>query len=142
MTYDERYKTKKQVMDRVMELILELSEKQTLELLEYLDSKRKKRHRTAKRKECATTVYFATSDRIYKSDIRDISKTGVFINTTDTFCVGQELLMTFSFPGFGKSFNFNGTVVRGTRQGIGVQFTGLTQDQDKILEDILTCVCG
>ena len=142
MTEEETYKTRKEVMDRIMEMIHELNEKQKLDLLDYLEHTREKRQRTAERKRCATTVYFATSDRIFKSDIRDISKAGVFIKTNYPFCVGQELLMTFSFPGFNKSFNFSGVIVRGTKSGIGVQFTGLDNEQEQILEEILTYLCG
>jgi Tfp pilus assembly protein PilZ len=129
--------TKNEIVDRLLELILQLDEEEKLELLNELESGKRKRERTAVRKPCAIAVYFATDEKIFKSEVRDISKAGVFIKNVGSFCVGQEILMTFSFPGFGESFNFKGTIVRGDHEGIGVKFEDLTPEQEKILDAIV-----
>ncbi len=129
--------SKNEIVDRLMELILQLDEDQKRELLHELESGKQKRERNAVRKTCAMAVYFATEERIFKSEVRDISTSGVFIRHAGHYCVGQEILMTFSFPGFGESFNFKGIIVRGDKDGVGVKFVDLAEEQKKILNAIV-----
>ncbi len=61
-------------------------------------------------------VEFSIQGQFYYGLIKSVSKGGVFIETTGTFSVGQEI----SFY-FGKE-NMDGTIIRVEPQGIGVKF--------------------
>ncbi|MDM8551267.1 PilZ domain-containing protein [Desulfobacterales bacterium HSG2] len=74
------------------------------------------------RKPCSIIVDYATQDRSFRDYIRDISKGGVFIETTNFFSAGQEFIMTFSIPNQEKPFRFVGEVVRINERGVGVKF--------------------
>jgi Tfp pilus assembly protein PilZ len=64
-------------------------------------------------------VEFSVQGRFYDGMIKNISKDGVFIETTGVFSVGQEI----SFY-LGKE-NMDGTIIRVEPQGIGVKFEKL-----------------
>ena len=65
------------------------------------------------------------------------SGTGVFIETNESFPVGQELLMTFSFPDRDDSFKISGEISRTTPQGIGVKFKYQSQILKDVIEDFV-----
>ncbi len=62
------------------------------------------------------SVDFSVQGRFYDGLITNISKGGVFIKTSGTFSVGQEISLFF-----GKE-NMDGTIIRVEPQGIGVKF--------------------
>ena len=62
-------------------------------------------------------------NRIYF--IPNISDDGIFIQTDGEFHMGQQIIMSFSHPGFEKDVTVNGKVVSGDDQGIGVKFDEL-----------------
>ncbi len=61
-------------------------------------------------------VDFSVKGRYYDGVITNISKGGVFIKTSGTFSVGQDISFNF-----GKE-NMDGTIVWVHTQGIGVKF--------------------
>ncbi len=61
-------------------------------------------------------VDFSVRDRFYDGVIKNISKGGVFIKTSGTFSVRQEISLFF-----GKE-NIDGAIIRVEPQGIGVKF--------------------
>ncbi len=56
--------------------------------------------------------------------IRDVSKSGVFIETEMSFSIGQNVSMTYQSPSFGER-NRIGKVVWISPKGIGVKFEKL-----------------
>lgn len=97
---------------------------------QYPDDKdaEKRRH---PRKPCSIMVDYATQDRAFKDYIRDISKGGVFIETSNFFDLGQEFIMTFSVPSQSKPFKFIGEVVRTDKRGVGVRFKKNVSTEDR-----------
>ena len=110
------------VTDRLISLILELSEDQQRALLAELELKLSKERRRHVRESFVTVVDFASEDRSYREFIQDISEGGVFIQSSGAFSVGQEVLLTFPFPDLHKHIKIAGRIVRATDAGIGVQF--------------------
>ena len=110
------------VTDRLIYLILEMPEEQQEALLAELESKLSKERRQHIRKSFVTVVDFASEDRAYREFIQDISEGGVFIQSSGSFSVGQEVLLTFPFPELHKFIKIAGRIVRATEEGIGVQF--------------------
>jgi len=60
-------------------------------------------------------------DRIFKVWIKNISRSGVFIDITTSFSVGQDISMTYDSPKFSMKKK-TGKIVRITSDGIAVKF--------------------
>lgn len=105
---------------QLLKSITNLSEKEQrllLGFLEYRSFKNRKHHR----KPYFMAVDYATGNRAYRDFIRDISSSGVFIETRRRFLAGQEIIMSVLFPN--RSYQIiTGEVVRITPHGIGVRF--------------------
>ncbi len=135
MTDSDGQSDKDGVMDRLMELIREMPDAQRNNLLDRLEDKPRKREHV--RKECLITAHYAIQDRIYKGSIHDISRSGVFIETRETFYIGQKAVMTFSFNANKISFMLAGQIARCAPDGIGVLFNPLTSDQEDELRKMV-----
>ncbi|MFC1489420.1 PilZ domain-containing protein [Thermodesulfobacteriota bacterium] len=115
--------------------IPEDEQKNLVKQLEEMIQKRGSRKYT--RKTCLINVDYAVGGRVFSNYIQDISTTGVFIETSESFPVGQEVLMTFSFPDREDSLKIDGEISRITPQGIGVRFNYKSQIQKDVLEDLV-----
>jgi Tfp pilus assembly protein PilZ len=104
----------------LLKSITNLSEKEQRILLKFIEDKciKKRKHH---RKPYFMAVDYATGNRAYRDFIRDISSSGVFIETRRRFLAGQEIIMSVLFPN--RSYQIiTGEVVRITPHGIGVRF--------------------
>ncbi len=88
---------------------------------------------------CYLMVDFATGGKAYRSCIRDISASGVFIETTDSFESGQELSLCFTLSESNEMlpFKISGKVARIYSDGIGVQYENVTDYQRDIISALL-----
>ena len=109
-------------MDRLIEIIANMTEEEQQELLAELENRRIKRARKSSREERLLTVNFAARGRAYQNFIQDISLEGVFIETKEPFATGDDLLLTISYARDQRPFKIEGTIVRVTDSGIGVKF--------------------
>jgi Tfp pilus assembly protein PilZ len=107
---------------RLFELITDMDPEEQMNLLEELEKKQTRRTRKHKRRNTNMTVYYATHDRAYRDVIQNISPTGVFIETSEPFNVGQEILLNFTPTRQAEPVKVRGQVVRITDEGIGVKF--------------------
>ena len=119
------------VTDRLISLAMELSEEQQKTLLEELESKLSKEGRRHTRKPFITVVDFASQGRAYREFIKDISGSGVYIQTSRPFSVGQDVVLTFPFPDSSKHVKITGRIIRVDDTGIGVQFN-MTSSLDEL----------
>ena len=110
------------ITDRLISLVMEFSKEQQEALLEELESKLSKERRHNTRKPFMTVVDFASQDRVYREFVQDISGTGVYIQTSGSFSVGQDIVLTFSCPDSQKHVKITGRIARVADSGIGVQF--------------------
>lgn len=125
---------KDNITTHLLKLVVSIPEDQQETLLEQLkDMIQQQGDRKHPRKPCLITVDYAVRGRAFSNYIQDISPTGVFIETSESFPVGQEIIMSFSFPEREDSFKISGEIARITPEGIGVKF----KYQSQILEDII-----
>jgi len=110
------------VADRLISLVMELSEEQQETLLKELELKLSKERRRHTRKPFITVVDFASQGRAYREFIKDISGSGVYIQTSRPFSVGQDVVLTFPFPNSQKHVKITARIARVNDAGIGVQF--------------------
>ncbi len=92
------------------------------------------------RKGFLTIIDYNVGDRYYKDFIQDISGSGVFIKTFQTFSVGQTILMTFMSPDNQKPFRINGEIIRSHEDGIGVKFKIESQVQELVLKSFVDMI--
>jgi len=154
------------IIPRIFELINDLTEEEQLDLLKQLlknninthlfklvvtipedeqeilvkqleEMIRKRGDRKYARKSCLINVDYAVGGRAFSNYIQDISTTGVFIETNESFPAGQELLMTFSFPDREDSLKIDGEISRITPEGIGVRFNYQSQIQKDVVKELV-----
>ena len=88
---------------------------------------------------CFIQVDFAAGGKAYRSCIRDISASGVFIETGDSFKPGQDIALCFSLNESSEmlAFKLKGKVRRVYPDGIGVQYVDMSQYQRDILNTLI-----
>ena len=117
----------------IFKLVIDMTDEQQMLLLDALEKRapkgESKDRRGHARKPCIIPLDYKVNRRSFKGYILDISAFGVFIETSDYFFSGQEILMVFSVPNYQKPLKLTGEIVWSSQQGIGVKFTHLTQHQ-------------
>ncbi len=81
-------------------------------------------------------VEYDTEDGSYRSFVQHISVDGVFIETGESFAVGQDLLLAFSVEDDASSFMVNGKVVSRGEKGIDVEFENLTPEIQEMIKHL------
>ncbi len=110
------------VTGRLISLVLELPEEQQKTLLAELELKRSNERRRHTRKSFITVVDFVSQGRVYREFVQNISGSGVYIQASGSFSVGQEVVLTFSFRDAQKHARITGRIARVADTGIGVEF--------------------
>ena len=123
MTAEEKeFKKYSTLIYRLFNIVLSLSEEQQHALLKHAEKMFFEEKRIDPRKLCNIPVYYANFDHIYSNYIKNISRSGLFIETRRSLSVGEEISMTFRLKGFENPVKIRGKVARATRSGIGVEF--------------------
>ncbi len=129
---------KDNITNHLFKLVVSIPEDQQETFLKQLEVMvQQQGDREHQRKACFITVDYAVEGRVYTNYIQDISPTGVFIETSESFSVGQETLMTFSFPEREDSFKMTGEISRTTAEGIGVKFKYESQVLHEVIKDFV-----
>jgi Tfp pilus assembly protein PilZ len=121
-------------------LIDDMSDAKMRQLLKELEERQNKEQRKYDRKDFLTIIDYNVGDRNYRDFIQDISGSGVFIKTSQTFSVGQTILMTFMSPDNQKPFRINGEIIRVHTDGIGVKFKIESQVQEAVLKSLVDMI--
>ena len=96
------------------------------------DTDRKDRRKHG-RKDCLINVNFNVRGKKFSSYILDISSSGAFIETGESFTTGLKMLLRFSSPETREPLNLIGQIIWSAPRGVGVKFHHLTKDQTQIL---------
>jgi len=111
------------ITTRLVDLILKMSVKDRQTLLNELEEKYKKGNREFSRKDYKNEVDFVLNERIFRGFIQNLSASGMFIETSESFSEGQRIILTFELPEPGEHIKVSGKIVRlipGV--GFGVKF--------------------
>ena len=125
------------VIPKLFQIILNLPEEKQLALLRHGEEQMEKEKRVFIRKSCSIPVSYATYDRVYTNTIKNISQRGVFIETQRPLFVGEELILSFSMPGFGKPLKIKGEIVQVSRSGIGVEFKKMSPYVEEMIAKLI-----
>jgi Tfp pilus assembly protein PilZ len=140
-TKDQKIKQYNVRISELIKLILSLNEEHQEALLKKgkeLLSKEKR----APRKSCKIPVKYKTFDRVYSDQIKNISQSGVFIETRRPIFVGEEILMDFKIEGVNKTLKINGKVVHASSRGVGIEFQNVDPTISQVLPAILDLIEG
>lgn len=115
-----------EVTSRLLNMILEMSMEEQLDLLKQLDATGYggvRRHVRTRLKTPWAVFFDPETDKAPSVDyIRDISRCGMFIETSRSFSVGEKITVRFEVPSSRKSYKILGEVVRSREKGLGVKF--------------------
>ena len=125
------------VIPKLFQIILNLPEEKQSVLLQYAEELLIKERRAFIRKTCSIPISYATYDRVYSNTIKNISQRGVFIETKRPLFVGEELILSFSMPGFGKALKVRGEIVQVSRSGIGVEFQNMSPYVEEMIAALI-----
>jgi len=125
------------VIPKLFQIILNLPEEKQSVLLQYAEELLIKEKRAFIRKTCSIPISYATYDRVYSNTIKNISQRGVFIETKRPLFVGEELILSFSMPGFGKALKVKGEIVQVSRSGIGVEFQNMSPYVEEMIATLI-----
>lgn len=89
------------------------------------------------RKPCLIPVNYTIQEQTYESYILDISTVGVFIETNESFSVGDEMVLSFSVPDYQQTLKLSGIIVWIGHQGIGVKFKNLSPYQEDMIKSFI-----
>ena len=99
-----------------------------------------KERRQYDRKDFLRIIDYNVEDRYYRDFIQNISESGLLIKPSQTFSVGQKILMTFMSPDYQKPFKINGEIVRVNSDGTGVRFKLESQDQKESIMSLMDMI--
>ena len=104
--------------------------------VEHTEAWQRLQRRERSRKSCLMLVDYATLDRAYKDCIRDISVSGLFIETRTSFSIGQKIILTFSSSNYERPIKITGNIARTGPRGIGVKFKTEHQDLEAMIKSL------
>ena len=111
------------ITSRLVDLILKMSAKERQDLLNELEEKYKKGKREFSRKDYEKEVDFVLNERIFRGFIQNLSSSGMFIETSESFSEGERITLTFELPVPGEHIKVSGKIVRLIPMvGFGVKF--------------------
>jgi len=135
----------KELMGSISELIANGSEEQKRTILELLENQRllelledwrNGERRKAERKPFSLSVQYATEHEILTDFPRDISSGGMFIETSASLPVGQQLTLTFTPPKGKTPIKVTAEVVWAGPGGVGVRFKAASKELGRMIKKL------
>jgi Tfp pilus assembly protein PilZ len=106
-----------------------MSEEKQMELLTYLSEKT----RRFPRRKCVMAVDCEAKGSTSRDYVLDVSRGGVFLETTRLLCIGEKVRLTFTPQNIKKPLEITGEVVWQNIHGVGIEFDAAQPGQDKLL---------
>ena len=123
----------------LLKMAIDMSNEQRFIFMKHLEEMQPKAaqpdRRAHTRKDCLINVKFKIRGQRFSSYILDISRSGAFIETTESFANGLKMLLRFSSPEDRKPLNLIGEIVWSDPRGVGLKFHHLTKDQGRLLKN-------
>jgi Tfp pilus assembly protein PilZ len=122
----------------LLKMCVDMSKEQRFIFMKHLEEmqseKDKPDRRAHARKNCLINVCFTIRGQKFSSYILDISRSGAFIETGESFSSGLKILLQFSSPEDRQPLKLIGEIVWADPRGIGIKFHHLSKDQLQILK--------
>ncbi len=125
------------MIDEIIRRVHNLTPEQQKDTLEHLKSIQASGSRRHLRRETTIEIDAVVGDRLIQSDIRNISGSGVFINTKEKIDPDNGVRVVFLFPGQDRPFKLQGRITRVEKAGIAIQFEEVSPYFQKILDGVI-----
>ena len=126
--------SKQQIITQIDEILEEMSRERLLVLLKQLQKTPSRWKRKYPRHTCSISVDFDTLDYSIEKPIKNISASGAYIEAEEPFSIGQQVVIWLEMPGRRMApLKITAKVARRDRNGVGVKFENLTDQQKKYL---------
>jgi Tfp pilus assembly protein PilZ len=123
----------------LLKMAIDMSNEQRFIFMKHVEEMQPKAEqpdrRAHTRKNCLINVNFKIRGQKFSSYILDISRSGAFIETSESFSSGLKMLLRFSSPEDRKPSNLIGEIIWCDPRGVGVKFHHLTEDQGWLLKN-------
>ena len=122
----------------LVKMAIDMSSEQRFIFMKHLEEMqtetKKEDRRKQARKDCLINVNFKIRGQKFSSYILDISTSGAFIETGESFAGGLKMLLKFSSPENRQTLNLIAEIIWADSRGVGVKFHHLTKDQAQVLK--------
>ena len=112
----------------LLKTAIDMSNEQRFIFMKHLEEMQsepdKKERRNHGRKDCLINVNFKIRGQKFSSYILDISSSGAFIETSESFASGLKMLLNFSSPETRKPMDLIGEIVWADPRGVGIKLLG------------------
>jgi len=125
------------MQDEIIKRVRDLTEDQQKEILEILKTWQAGKQRDYQRLEKKTDIDVVVGDRVIQTDIKDISASGIYINTSGKFETNKSVRVVFSVPGIDRPFKLKGMIVRVEQDGLAIKFKNITPYFKNLLDDVI-----
>jgi hypothetical protein len=124
---------KDSLANQIIKRIIDMSDNQRLILMKHLEEIASGTNngdkRRQPRKDCLINVNMMLQGPNYNSYILDINQYGAYIETSESFAVGQQMKLTFASPDSRKPLDVTGEIIRKDNQGVGIRFRNLSDNE-------------
>ncbi len=118
----ERIVDDTRITARLIDLVCDMTTAQQIDLLRQLDGGPYRHARAGRRRKRTIRVDYDVDNLLRQDVITDISKMGVFIETSTAPAVGQKIRLSISLAEDKRPVRLTGRVVRSTSKGFAVAF--------------------
>lgn len=125
------------MLNEIVKRIRNLSIDQQRDVLSFLESFYGDENRGCARRKVNLDIDATAGDKIIQANTEDISASGVYINVTGRFNLGQKATVVFRVPGQNTPFKIKGELVRVESSGIAIEFKDINPYFKKILDDAI-----
>jgi hypothetical protein len=124
---------KDSLANQLIKRIIDMSDNQRLVLMKHLEEIASGTNngdkRRQPRKDCLINVNMRLQGPRFNSYILDINQYGAYIETNETFDVGQQMKLTFASPNSREPLDITGEIIRKDGQGVGIRFQNLSNNE-------------
>lgn len=124
-------------LDEIIRRVKNLDSEQQEDILNMLRDWQAGKQREYPRRETSAEIDVVVGNRVIQTTTRDMSASGIFINTSGRFETDKTVRIVFSVPGYDKPFKLEGMIVRVEENGLAIKFENITPYFKQILDDAI-----
>ena len=126
-----------QTMAQLADIASQLPDEKKQQLLDLISSWQAD-VRQAPREPYTELLNFKSKNGSHYGHAKDVSSTGVYIETPGDFDIGEAVKLVLTFISAPNPVKLTGVVVRKTEHGIGLSFDAVSQSQVKEMDSIIS----
>lgn len=125
------------MLNEIIQRVENLTPEQQEKILSILKEWQKDKKREFQRLKLKSDVDVANDRRVIQTHMRDVSASGIYINTSGRFDLDETVKVVFTIPGYEKPFKLKGKIVRVEEHGLAITFAEITPYFKAILDEAI-----